>query len=292
MTTSLFKITPTPPTSVKLEPGQEGKFSFTVESMAAPDKVHEIMLQALLMSDGKGTEVDWLVAGPQRTLSMSGGKTETVTITARPTPTSPRGENRVKLVIADRDRPNDIYADSPSVACDVSAPTAVTKPTTTKLPRWLIPAIMGGLLLVGGGVLVVGKITGNPPSVPTKMAQGPSSPSDLMDDASGQTFELVLNAMLDGKPINADSLTTFSCDMLSKLRNAAYARYGLEFKTPALNTFFYDKHDGDWHPKFPTLKERPELSKTQIDKMLDRIDTSNVQTIEPEEKEKRCPLPK
>ena len=62
MTDSLFKITPTPPTSIKLEPGQEGKLSFTVESLAAPDKVHEL-----------------------------------------------------KLVIADKERPNDIYFDSPGL---------------------------------------------------------------------------------------------------------------------------------------------------------------------------------
>ncbi len=160
MSTSLFKITPTPPTSIKLEPDQEGKLSFTVESLAAPDKVHAIMLQALLAGEGgKGKEVDWLVAGPQRTLSMSGGKTETVTITVKPTATSPRGESSVKLVIADRDRPNDVYADSPPVTCEVIAPADVPKPPR-KLPWLWIAIIAGGLLLVVGGVLVVWKLAG------------------------------------------------------------------------------------------------------------------------------------
>lgn len=179
MSASLFKITPTPPTSIKLDPGQEGKLSFTVESLAAPDKVHAIMLQAQLVGEGgKGKEVDWLVVGPERTLTMSGGKTETVTITARPTPTSPRGEHRLKLVIADRDRPNDVYAGSPPVACEVSTP--LERPTPArKVPWWLIAAIVGGLVVVVGGVLVVWKLAG-------KDAGGPAGLGDPCGrDAAG-----------------------------------------------------------------------------------------------------------
>lgn len=52
MTTSQFKITPTPPASLALSPGEEGELSFTIESLAAPDKIHEIMLQALLVAGG------------------------------------------------------------------------------------------------------------------------------------------------------------------------------------------------------------------------------------------------
>lgn len=163
MTVSLFKITPTPPTSIELRPGEEGKLSFTIESLAAPGRVHEIMLQALRVgADGKGTEVDWLIAGPRRTLLMSGGKTETVTITARPTPASPRGEHRVKLVIADRDRPNDVYADSPSVVCEVRAPIEV-KEAPRRRSWWWIPVVAGALLLVGGGILIIAKLAGGEP---------------------------------------------------------------------------------------------------------------------------------
>lgn len=170
MTTSLFKITPTPPTSIKLDPGQEGKLSFTVESLAAPDKVHAIMLQAQLVGEsGKGKEADWLVVGPLQTLSMSGGKTETVTITARPTPTSPRGEHRIKLVIADRDRPNDVYADSPPVTCEVITPLERPGPTR-KVPWWLIAAIVGGLVVVVGGILVVRSLAGEAPEAPEEPA--------------------------------------------------------------------------------------------------------------------------
>ncbi len=155
MTASLFKITPTPPTVVALEPGDEGRFSFTIESLAAPGRFHELMLQALLIgADGKGEEVDWLIVGPERTLTMSGGKTETVTITARPTSASPRGERRIKLVIADRDRPNDVYASSSPVALQVSVPVEEKEARPPRRLWWLIAAIAGGLLLVGGGVLV------------------------------------------------------------------------------------------------------------------------------------------
>lgn len=176
MTDSLFKITPTPPTSIKLEPGQEGKLSFTVESLAAPDKVHELIAQALLVGEeGKGKEVDWLATGPRPTLSMSGGKTETVTITAKPKPTTPRGEHRIKLVVADKERPNDVYAESPAVACEVVAP-AVAAPTGRKIPWLLIAIIAGGLVVVGGGALLVWKLAGG---------KGPAGPPGLGEACSG-----------------------------------------------------------------------------------------------------------
>jgi PKD repeat protein len=165
MPTSPFKITPTPPTSIQLEPGQGGKLSFTVECLAAPDKVLEIMAQALLVGeDGKGKEAEWLTTGPRPTLSMSGGETETVTITAKPKLTSPRGEHKIKLVIADKDRPNDVYTDSPVVACEVLAPSGAPQPKK-RPPWWLIPVIAGGLLVVGGGALLVWRLLQPDPPV-------------------------------------------------------------------------------------------------------------------------------
>ena len=171
MTDSLFKITPTPPTSIKVEPGREEKFSFTVESLAAPDKVHEVMLQALLVGDGeggKGKEADWLAAGPRRTFSISGGKTETVAITVKPTAGTPRGQHKVKLVIADRDRPNDVFADSPTVACEVSGPPVVEQTPGRKIPWWLIAVIAGGVLVLAGAIVLIVKLAGgkDTPRVP------------------------------------------------------------------------------------------------------------------------------
>src|ERR1044072_3686490 len=52
-----FSVTPTPPTVLSLRPGVEGTFSFTVTSLAAPNKVHEVALQALLVDkEGKRGE--------------------------------------------------------------------------------------------------------------------------------------------------------------------------------------------------------------------------------------------
>src|ERR1700704_877265 len=108
MTASLFTITPTPPTSITLAPGEDGKFSFTITCQAAPDKSYDLILQALVAgADGKTTEVEWLGAGPQPTLSMSGGDTQTVVITAKPTAKTPLGRNTIKLALGDKDRPND-----------------------------------------------------------------------------------------------------------------------------------------------------------------------------------------
>jgi hypothetical protein len=165
MPPSPFTVTPTPPTTLKLGPGQEGLLSFTVNCLSAPDKVHDVMLQALLLgADGQGKEVDWLIAGPQRALSMPGGKTETVTITARPTDKSPPGANTIKLAIADRDRPNDTYAYSPPVICEVVAPSETAKPPARSPLRWLIPLLVGGVVILGGGALVVWKVMGKEPA--------------------------------------------------------------------------------------------------------------------------------
>jgi hypothetical protein len=167
MPASPFTVTPTPPTSLRLAPGEEGKLSFTVTCLSAPDKTYEVMLQALLSGDdGKGKEVDWLVAGPQRTLSMAGGKTETVTITARPTATSPRGQNTIKLAIADKDHPNDTFAYSAPVVCDVVVLPGPARPPTKRPPWWLIAAIAGGVLLLGGGSLLAWKLTREEPGKP------------------------------------------------------------------------------------------------------------------------------
>jgi hypothetical protein len=158
---SLFTIEPTPPITLKLEAGQDGTFSFTVTSLAAPDMSEDVILQALVTGpDGKAKEVDWLVPGPQRTLTILGGKTQTVTITARPTPTTPRGEHSIKLAIADKDRPNDTFVYSSPVTCEVTAKPVVT-PTPTTFPKWLIPVIAGGVVVLGLGIFLIVKLVGN-----------------------------------------------------------------------------------------------------------------------------------
>lgn len=159
---SLFTIEPTPPTTLKLEAGQDGTFSFTVTSLAAPDRSEDVILQALVTGpDGKAKEVDWLVPGPQPTLTIVGGKTETVTITARPTPTTPRGEHSIKLAIADKDRPNDTFVYSKPVTCEVTAKPVALPGPPPRIPWWLIAAIAGGVVVLGVGIFLVVKFAGN-----------------------------------------------------------------------------------------------------------------------------------
>lgn len=158
--TSPFTITPTPPTSLKLEVGKEGTFSFTVTSLEAPDQSQEVILQALLIGpDEKGKEVDWLVPGPQRALTVAGGKTETVTIAVRTTPTTPLGEHTIKLSIADKGHPNDKFAYSSPVTCEVTGkPVVATTPSS--FPKWLIPVIAGGVVVLGLGIFLIVKLVG------------------------------------------------------------------------------------------------------------------------------------
>jgi hypothetical protein len=153
---NLFTITPTPPPSLKLEVGQSGKLSFTVTSLAAPDQSKEVILQALLVTPQGKKEVDWLVPGPSRTLTMIGGKTETITITVKPTASSPPGVNTIELAIADKDNPNDTYVYSSPMTCEVVAKPGVTPPPSS-FPKWLIPVIIGGVLVLGGAAFAIWK---------------------------------------------------------------------------------------------------------------------------------------
>jgi hypothetical protein len=156
MPENLFTITTTPPSSLELDVGQVGKLSFTVTSLAAPDQAKDVMLQALLVTAQGKKEVDWLVPGPARTLTIAGGKTETVTITVKPTASSPAGESTIELAIADKDNPNDTYVYSSPVTCEVKARPAVA-PAPSSFPRWLIPVIIGGVLVLGGAAFAVWK---------------------------------------------------------------------------------------------------------------------------------------
>jgi hypothetical protein len=159
--TSEFTITPTPPTSIRLEVGREHAFSFTLTSQAAPDMARDVVFAALVVgSDGKGKEASWLVVEPRQILGMAGGETATITIRARPTAASLRGEHSIRLVVADKDRPNDVFADSSTVVCDVLG-TPGPPPPRKALPWWLIPVIAGGVVLVGGAIWLIVALTGD-----------------------------------------------------------------------------------------------------------------------------------
>lgn len=158
---SPFTVTTTPPGVLKLKPGDRGTFSFTVTSLEGPDRKREVVLQALLIdAAGKTAEVDWLEAGPSRTLMLSGGETTTVTIQASPTAKIAPGAHSLKLAVADNADPSDTYAYSSPVTCEVEKPTAVEPVAGPGLPKWLIPVIVGAVVLVAGIVTVVLLVTG------------------------------------------------------------------------------------------------------------------------------------
>jgi hypothetical protein len=164
--TSAFTIAPTPPTTIALDTGQDGSFSFTVTSLAAPDRSQDLILQALLVgADGKSSEVDWLEVGSPRTLTLSGGETATVTILVKPRSTTPRGEHKIKLAVADKERPHDSYAVSAPVVCEVTGKIAPKEEPKKKFPLWLIAVIVGGVLLLGGGAFAMWKVLDRAPGL-------------------------------------------------------------------------------------------------------------------------------
>jgi large subunit ribosomal protein L7/L12 len=160
MPESPFTITATPPTSLKLLTGEDGVFGFTVTSLAAPDSSQDLVFEALWIGpDGKGKVVDWLVVGPSRSRPLAGGETATVTITAKPRTTTPRGEHKIQLAVADNERLHDVFAYSVPVSCEVVA--VAPPPPPKKLPRWLIPVIAGAVVVVGLNIFLVVKLVGN-----------------------------------------------------------------------------------------------------------------------------------
>jgi hypothetical protein len=160
--TSAFTITPTVPTSIKIKASEEATFSFTVLSLAAPDSARDVMLRAQFASaDGKDKEVDWLIVGPQPVVRLAGGQTQTVTITVRPTDATPRGENNIKLVVADKQRPNDIFEISAPVVCEIAA-DGKEPPPVKRIPWWLIAAIAGGVVVLLGGSVLAWKLLQKP----------------------------------------------------------------------------------------------------------------------------------
>lgn len=157
MPASSFIVTPTPPTTLTLAIGEEGRFRFTVTSLAAPEKMQDVSVRAYLVGkDGGGgrrEEVDWLSAEPQQQLTLTGGKTEIATIVVRPTAKTPRGENFIQLAIFDDDRPNDAFTYSTPVTCEVlgSGETPKAKPV---LPPWLIPVVAAAGALGLAGIVI------------------------------------------------------------------------------------------------------------------------------------------
>jgi hypothetical protein len=159
---SAFSITPTEPTTLTVDIGKDATFSFTVNSLGAPDTSLDVILAAQLLGpDGKGTEADWLEIAPPQTRRLRGGETATVAIIARPRPTSPRGEHKIQLVVADKEQRHDSYAISAHVTCVVTG----QPPPPPPFRWWLVAIIAGGVLLLGGGAFAAWKIASRPPGL-------------------------------------------------------------------------------------------------------------------------------
>jgi hypothetical protein len=148
-----FTIAVTPPSSAKVKPGKEATFSFTVTSLAAPDKTEDVVLQATVVGEdgGKGKQVDWVKATPERA-SLTGGKTLTATIHAKPDVRTPKGTTRIQLLVAKERAQNDEYDTSEPVVCEVEAPEVKPPPPP---PKWLIPVVAGAVVLVVGAAVTV-----------------------------------------------------------------------------------------------------------------------------------------
>jgi hypothetical protein len=84
--------------------------------------------------------------------------------------------NTIEFAIADKDNPNDAYVYSSPVTCEVIAkPT--TAPPPSSFPKWLIPVIIGGVLVLGGAAFAIWKfVLGGAPELGETCDPGDKEP--------------------------------------------------------------------------------------------------------------------
>src|ERR1019366_2259248 len=161
-----FTIAVTPPTSAKVEQGGEATFSFTVTSLAAPDKVEDVVLEARVLGEPgtKGKKVDWIKPSPAK-ISLAGGKTFNVTIQVRPDAKTSKGPTKIQLVVAKERTQNDDYDVSEPVACEVEEPKGKPPAEKGTTPPWLIPLVVGAVVLLAGVVVTAILLLRNAPGL-------------------------------------------------------------------------------------------------------------------------------
>jgi hypothetical protein len=152
-----FQITATPPTDIALKPDDtgtfaSGTFTFEVTCLTGPQIVHEVLFRAQLVRDGKGEGASWLSPVPQA-MTMSGGETATVRITAQPDATTPGGAHKIRLAIASKAAPDTLLADSPLVTCELAVKQPDPRPVEPRKQHWILGRERWWWILVGVVVL-------------------------------------------------------------------------------------------------------------------------------------------
>ena len=147
-----FTIAATPPTQAKLKPGESASFAFTVESLAAPDQIDEVLLLAQVGGDKDNKkEAPWATVEPS-TKQFPGGHSQTVTVkVTAPSDVAP-GPVRVRLVVAKARDTSELFVESQPLDVEF-LPASVANPDPKPFPWWIVAVASAGLLL-GGGVLL------------------------------------------------------------------------------------------------------------------------------------------
>jgi len=130
-----------------IDAGGQATLSFDV----ANTTTRRMSLRSRILTEGGGTVPAWLNLSEGDDLELDPSEAMRVSITATP----PEGTNAdlgVRLEVFEVDLPEENVDRSPPVRLRVTAPTSEPEPKPTR-PRWLIPAIVGGVAVValGGG---------------------------------------------------------------------------------------------------------------------------------------------
>jgi N-acetylneuraminic acid mutarotase len=144
--------------TVLLDNNRQGQTSFTVSNTTP----HTIRGRARIVAQ-QTTGASWLMllGEIERDFPGSGSQQYVVQITVPPGASA--GDYTFRLDVVDLANPDDNFSEGPTVKCVVPAPVPVKKP----FPWWIVAAVVGVLILLGGGIYGIIQISHKaPPSTP------------------------------------------------------------------------------------------------------------------------------
>jgi hypothetical protein len=132
--------------SVNLSAARQGEIAFTVSNaLRAP-----VRARATVMVDGQAQREWMAISGePERDFATDGTQQFIVKIQAPPG--TPPGRYTFHLLVSNVANPDEQYADGPTVSFVVPEAAPVVK----KAFPWWIVALVGGVLIIGGGVAAI-----------------------------------------------------------------------------------------------------------------------------------------
>ena len=149
-----FAITTAATETVKADSGGHAQAMFTVTNTTGRPVRGIARPQAI-----GDTKQEWLSITGDTERDISGGATETVTVKFDAVG-APAGKYPFRLDVSSAKNPDEDFTEGPTVNVEVAA-AAPPPPPKPGFPKWIIFAIIGAVLLIGGIILLVVLLSGD-----------------------------------------------------------------------------------------------------------------------------------